>query len=189
MSVLLKKYSNETIKFALLQTSYRNDINVTDDLFPSAEKHLYEFYKVFQDAQNAGIRIEGEYPEIDKAFNQAMDDDFNTAKALSDLFGWAKRMRAAIQAGDAEAARIANGVVETYALLGLFTKDPETVIAAYDTKHAVAVPDEVKALAEARFAAKKARDWATADALRAQITALGWAVKDSKEGYILSPIE
>ena len=186
---LLDAYSAETIKFALLQNNYRQDINVTDNLFPDADRQMTEFYRVIRDARKAFPDEKGVDARVDEAFDAAMDDDFNTAKALSDLFGWAKRMRAAIQAGDAEAARIANGVVETYALLGLFTKAPETVIAAYDVKHAVAVPDEVKALAEARFAAKKAKDWETADALRAQITALGWAVKDSKEGYILSPIE
>ena len=40
---LLKKYTNEAVKFALLQNNYRNDINITDELFPEAERHLTEF--------------------------------------------------------------------------------------------------------------------------------------------------
>jgi cysteinyl-tRNA synthetase len=48
-------------------------------------------------------------------------------------------------------------------------------------------PDEVKALAEQRLTSKKAKDFITADDLRRQIEALGWTVKDSKDGYTLIP--
>ena len=50
---LLDKYSPETIKFALLETNYRGDINVTDELFPEAEKHLAEFYKIKKSTINS----------------------------------------------------------------------------------------------------------------------------------------
>ena len=186
---LLDAYSAETIKFALLQNNYRQDINITDNLFPDADRQMTEFYRLLAEAKAAFPAETGVEPQVDADFNAAMDDDFNTAKALADIFGWAKKIRAALSARDPQAARIANGIVATYALLGLFGKDPATVVAAYDAKHAVAVPDEIKALAERRFEAKKAKDWATADALRAELTARGWAVKDSKEGYTLSPIE
>jgi len=185
---LLDAYSAETIKFALLQNNYRQDINVTDNLFPDADRQMTDFYRVIADARKAFPQETAVEPKVDEAFNAAMDDDFNTAKALSDLFGWAKRIRAALQNKDASAARMANGVVAAYSLLGLFTKEPYEVIAAYDQKHAVAVPPEVKALADERFAAKQAKDWGRADALRAQLAELGWAVKDSKEGYTLAPI-
>jgi len=186
---LLDAYSAETIKFALLQNNYRQDINVTDNLFPEADKQLTEFYRLLAEANAAFPAEQGVEPQVDADFNAAMDDDFNTAKALADLFGWAKRIRAALAAKDSEAKRIANGIVASYSLLGLFTKDPASVVAAYDQKHAVAVPDEVKALAARRYEAKKAKDWAAADALRAELAAMGWAVKDSKDGYALSPIE
>ena len=50
------------------------------------------------------------------------------------------------------------------------------------------VPAEVTALVEKRAAAKKAKDWATADAIRAQLTELGWAVKDTAQGPQLSKL-
>ena len=84
---LLEKYSPEVIKFALLQTNYRGDINVTDSLFPEAEKHMLGFYRVLADAKRAGAALDGVCAEIDRGFDSAMDDDFNTAKALADLFG------------------------------------------------------------------------------------------------------
>jgi cysteinyl-tRNA synthetase len=50
-------------------------------------------------------------------------------------------------------------------------------------------PPEVTALAEQRVAAKKARDFATADRLRAEIAAAGWSLRDGKDGYILEPLK
>ena len=81
LSDLLARYSPEVIKFALLQTNYRGDINVTDSLFPDAEKHLVSFYTVLADAEKAGVPMTGSAPEVDAEFDKAMDDDFNTAKA------------------------------------------------------------------------------------------------------------
>ena len=186
---LLDKYSAETIKFALLQNNYRGDINITDNLFPDADKQLTEFYRVILAARKAFPDEKGISPEVDAAFDEAMDDDFNTAKALADLFGLAKRIKGLVAKGDPEGARLANGIVASYALLGLFGRDPESVVAAYDAAHKVQAPDEIVALAEARLQAKRAKDWGTADSLRAELTAKGWAVKDTKEGYELSPLQ
>ncbi|MBQ0099034.1 MAG: cysteine--tRNA ligase, partial [Firmicutes bacterium] len=83
---LLDKYSPETIKLALLQTNYRSDINVTDNLFPDAEKHLVDFYKILLLAEEKAIKIIGGNKKIDDDFNNAMDDDFNTALAISNLY-------------------------------------------------------------------------------------------------------
>lgn len=182
LSDLLKKYSNEAVKFALLQTNYRNDINITDNLFPEAERHLYEFYKVFCEAEEAGIKIEGDYPEIDEAFDRAMSDDFNTALALSDLYAFFKKIRAAVAAKDPEAGKMLSQVKKTYSLLGLFRFDPETYVKNYEKTHEEPVPENVRALAEKMQAARAAKDYALSDSIRAEILGCGYAVMISKDG-------
>lgn len=182
LSDLLKKYSNEAVKFALLQTNYRNDINITDNLFPEAERHLYEFYKVFCEAEEAGIKIEGDYPEIDEAFDRAMSDDFNTALALSDLYAFFKKIKAAVAAKDPVAGKMLSQVKKTYSLLGLFRFDPETYVKNYEKTHEEPVPENVKALAEKMQAARAAKDYALSDSIRAEILASGYAVMISKDG-------
>ena len=102
---LLDKYSDETIKLALLQTNYRGDINVTDNLFPDAEKHLYDFYSTLAIIDTVMDKLRGHElvlenadaisaseiaTKVDSEFNACMDDDFNTALALSNLFGYFK---------------------------------------------------------------------------------------------------
>lgn len=180
---LLKKYTNEAIKFALLQTNYRNDINITDSLFPEAERHLTEFYKVLKASEDKFGKSTGGNEKIDAAFDKCMDDDFNTALALSDLFGIFKGISAKIAAGDKTAADDCAQVVKTYSILGLFKKNPADYLAEVAAKNAVEIPEEVKALAEERWNAKKSKNWARADELRAELDKLGYAVKDGKDGY------
>ena len=180
---LLDKYSNETIKFALLQTNYRGDINVTDNLFPDAEKHLIEFYSVIKLALDNGIKLDGEYKEIDEQFNIAMSDDFNTALAISNLFGYFKKAKAKVNAKESDAGAYLNQIIKTYALLGLFQTEAAEFIKTYQKTQDA--PSEVIALAEERLVARKNKDWAKSDELRDKIAALGFVVKDGKDGYAL----
>ncbi len=185
---LLRKYSNEAIKFALLQTNYRNDINITDELFPEAEAHLYEFYRAIRDTEAAFPGVGGENREIDAAFDACMDDDFNTALALSDLYGYFRTVRKKLEEKDASAAADVAQIRKTYGLLGIFRKDAESYVKWYESKRENEIPAEVLAIAEERAKARAAKDWAKSDELRARLSALGYAVKDAKDGYTLSKI-
>ncbi len=179
---LLDKYSAEAIKFALLQTSYRADINVTPELFPDAEKRLYEFYKVFVDAANVGIEIKGRNAEIDESFDAAMSDDFNTSLALSNLYAFFKKAKALVAQKDSLAGEMLSQIKNTYSLLGIFKAEPSKFVADYEAKNACQVPENVLALAQKMSEARAAKDYATSDAIRTEILSLGYAVMISKDG-------
>ena len=184
---LLDEYSPETIKFALLQTNYRGDINVTDNLFPDADSHLYEFYKVIKAVQDKFGALDGENEQIDKSFNSAMDDDFNTALAISNLFGLFKGLKAKINANDNSAKADANQIKKTYSLIGLFTSDAKDFIDYYEQKNkGEEIPSQVIDLANERVKARQNKDWALSDKLRDEILGLGYVINDSKDGYSLS---
>lgn len=180
---LLDKHSPEVVKFALLSTNYRGDINVTDDLFPEAEKHLSSFYSAIKAAQDAGIIINGDYPEIDENFNAAMDDDFNTARALSDLFGYFKTIKTKIAEKDQSVGAMISQITKTYSLLGLFKTSAEEFLSA---KQAEEIPSDIVDLAEKMQASRKIKDYAAADSYRAQINEKGYNVAISKDGYTLT---
>ena len=184
---LLKQYSNEAVKFALLSTGYRGDINITDSLFPEAEAHLRRFYELIARAEEMFPDEKGGEESIDKRFDEAMSDDFNTALALSDLFGYFKEVSRLLAEHDPKARRIVNQIRKTYSLLGLFKKDAKEYLAKYGEKQED-VPEEVKAIAEERRAARANKDWAKSDELREKLKALGYAVKDSKDGYTLTKL-
>lgn len=186
---LLKKYTNEAVKFALLQNNYRNDINITDGLFPEAEKHLTEFYKVIKAVEDKFGKGEAGNPVIDEKFNEDMDEDFNTALALSELFGLFKKISAKLAANDKTAAEDVLQIRKTYSLLGLFKKNADDYlkeVAAKNPENGAELPAEVAALAQKRWTAKLSKSWAEADALRAEIDKLGYTVKDGKDGYTVS---
>ncbi len=204
LAELLEKYSDEAIKFALLQTNYRNDINITDNLFPEAEKHLYEFYKSLAVIDKVMVNFKGsemtieqdevmqaaEYTQkVEDEFNACMSDDFNTALALSNLFGYFKDIKKWLSSGKTSGFFVALSVSvqirKTYDILGLFRKNATEYVAWYEAQNTADIPAEVKAIAEERWTARTNKDWAKSDELRAKLSELGYTVKDSKEGYEL----
>ena len=124
-----------------------------------------------------------------------MSDDFNTALALGNLFGYFKELKKLVSEKDPRAAAVAAQIRATYSLLGLFRKDAAAYVKWYESKISSDVPEAVKAVAEERLAARARnihrvaparKDWAASDALRAKLAEMGYAVKDSKEGYTLT---
>ncbi|MDE5722386.1 MAG: cysteine--tRNA ligase, partial [Clostridia bacterium] len=171
---LLKDYTAEAIKFALLQTSYRNDINITDGMFAEAERQLTSFYTIIKNAEDKFGKSDKGNEEIDKRFDTCMADDFNTALALSDLFAIFKNVSKKLASGDKTAADDINQIKKTYSLLGFFKRDAADYLNEVAQKNPVQIPDEVKALAKKRWQAKTNKDWASADSLRARIDGLGY---------------
>ena len=183
---LLEKYGAEVIRFGILQTNYKNDINITDNLFSEAEKHMLDFYKVLAEVEKLNINSSKLNSAIDEEFNQSMDDDFNTAKALANLFGYFKTMKLKLAQKDDSVVEDYNAIKKTYSLLGLFTEDAKSFI----EKHSLvqAIPAEVLELANKRLQARKEKNFALSDALREQIKTLGYEIKDSKEGFELNKL-
>ena len=192
---LLEKYHPEVIKFALLQTNYRGDINVTDNLFPDAEKHITGFYKII-DSVYSTFGTQGEdvdHQGIKDSFKQAMDDDFNTAKALANLFGIFKKIKAKVNTGDNTAVDDVLTLKKVYGLLGFFRADPKVFVKAEEVEvkeESVQsdIPAEVLQLVKDRADAKANKNWALADEIRGKITALGYAVKDTKDGAVVEKL-
>lgn len=185
LSDLLEKYSPEAIKFALLSSGYRGDLNITDTLFPEAEAHIARFYSLIGKIEKAFPDETGTEAEIDKKFDEAMSDDFNTALALSDLFGYFKEAGKLLSAGDSRARKITNQIRKTYSLLGLFKRDADEYAEKYAKEE---IPAEVVAVAEERKQARADKNWAKSDELREKLKLLGFAVKDGKDGYELTKI-
>ena len=112
-----------------------------------------------------------------------MRDDINTAKALSYLYGIFKSAKDKIANNDSSVVDTLNTVVKTYSLIGLFKAVPAEFVAYVENKQVGDIPQQIKEKANARWQAKKSRDFATADALRNELLTLGYEIKDTKDGY------
>ncbi len=181
LSDLLDKFSPDAIKFALLSTSYRNDINITDNLFPDAEKQVGGFYKIIAEVEASNLEKTNCSEDVDGLFNSAMQDDFNTSLALSHLFGLFKKAKQYLMANDGACKDLVEKIKANYSLLGLFKENANE----YLKKHKVAeeIPENIVALAEKMQQARSVKDYATADALRTEIASLGYVVKNTPTGY------
>ena len=178
---ILEKYNNEIIRFALLQTNYKNDINILDNFFTDAKKHLLNFYKVLKSVEELNIQSDKKNPQIDLDFNEAMDDDFNTALAISYLFGIFKSMQEKVANKDLSVIEDYNAVKDTYSLFGLFKTNTDEFIK--ECEGSSEIPEDIMEKANKRWEAKKNKNWATADALRKELLESGYEIIDSPNEF------
>ena len=184
-----KGFSPMIVRYTLIAGSYRQQLNFTFDGMHAAQSALLKLErfaesllaKTGEDRDAMARYICKAAPENFGRFAKAWDslrNNLNTAACLGAIFGViGSNPAAALDAEGARALLRAFGCL-LYALgLKLFTVEAQQIDA----------PDAVIALAEQRWDAKQAKDWAKADALRDALLAAGWTVKDRKDGFDLSP--
>ena len=129
---LLKKYNPEVIRMTLIANSYRSDINIVDGLFEIYEAKVYELYKFLDFINKTEYTPNSNsnyYKEIDDKFKEAMDNDFNTALALSILFEYHSLANKMIRQNNIQdAVDITYALVNIYKVLGILGSDPNKVI-------------------------------------------------------------
>ena len=158
-------------RLLLLQSHYRSPISVTTEIIGAAERAIGGLDTFVRRFAASGAAPGSPRPELLDAFRARMDDDLDTAGAMAIVFDAARRGNAAIDAGDlAEAGVLAATVTELCGAVGL------------ELRTADAVPDDVAAQAAALDEARAAKDFATADAIRAALQADGWLVETTKQG-------
>jgi cysteinyl-tRNA synthetase len=164
-----KGFSPMALRYALLMGHPRKQLNFTLDGLHAAEsalKSLRTFRASLTDSGSGGDTA------VFAPVFAALHDDLNTPGALGALFTIVNR-----GPGGADAATFDRVMLA----LGLNLKTAEAPKAE--------VPAEITALADKRWAAKVAKDWAAADALRKELAAAGWNMKDAKDGYTLEPVK
>jgi cysteinyl-tRNA synthetase len=167
---LLKRHPPEALRLLLLRGHYRQPLDWSEAALAQAVSTLDGWYRVLRDLGD--VAVEGALP-VPARVEAALCDDLNTPQALAEL---AQLADAARQAGSAEAkaALLGGG-----ALLGLLQQDPEAWF-----RHGEQAVDEarVEALLEERRAARAARDFARADAIRNELTDMGVVIEDGAQG-------
>ncbi len=181
-----KGFTPMALRYALLSGHPRKQLNFSLDGLHAANAALSRFAHFDEQIRTRrDPRPEEDYPPFQgdwgpfKPAWDALCDDLNVPNALGHIFSTINR---SILSFDAESAiTAATAFRKICSVLGLeFWKCAQTAPVAD-------APAEVKALAEQRWAAKQAKNWAEADRLRGAIAALGWAMLDSKTEYKLEP--
>jgi cysteinyl-tRNA synthetase len=182
---IVTKVDPEVVRYYLLSTHYRSPIDFTLERLEEAGTAYLRLRLPLERAgvwDGTGGGAPGELPggalgeavrEAQRRFAEAMDDDFNTAKAIGHLFDLAREVNRALDEGSGTEGRLAaRALHELGQILGLFWKAP-----AGDVWE-----PEVLALVQSREDARKSKDWKRADEVRRQLAERGVTVEDGPQG-------
>lgn len=178
-----EKYPLQVIRFFMLSAHYRNLLNFSDTLVESAKNGLDRILTAIElvrdQAEKTGSAVNKEEEEhLNEAgklvgkFEEAMEDDFNTADAVSAIFELVKLANTTVKESSSDYAAKLLEIMETLCgVLGIETKQEEEIL-----------DEEIERLIEERQQARKEKDFARADEIRDELLEKGIILKDTREG-------
>lgn len=179
-----EKYKGEVIRYFLLSGHYRSPIDFNDNLMEMSKASLARFENARKNLEFLIEKGEGQMTEDEKKvfesydsyrakFKEAMDDDLNTADAISAIFELVTAINQAVKDGASKefAQKSLDTLLELTHVLGLL-----------EAEENADVDDEIKKLVDEREAARAAKDFAKADQIRDELKAKGITLKDTPQG-------
>ena len=181
-----KLYDLEVVRLFMLSTHYRNPINFSDEILNQSKAGLERLYnakervefiisKLNDNAENADeLKLEEELNSFRQRFIEAMDDDLNTADALSIIFELARFMNSNVKENSTK--EFANKVLDEF-------NELTGVLNVVNKKHEEDMLDEeIEALIQKRTDAKKNKDFKLADEIRNELLEKGIVLEDTRQG-------
>jgi cysteinyl-tRNA synthetase len=185
---VLGQIEAEGLRLHLLQTHYRSPLDFSADGIADSTRALVRAYETLARAEEVGVSDPGytyESPEV-ASILEAMDDDFNTAKAIGICFESVRELNRLLDSGDLDAARKAVGMVRAAgATSGLFLRKASEFLEYHRTRTAGRSgvdPEEIDALIGERNEARKSKNFARADEIRDTLAEGGVVLEDGADG-------
>ena len=181
-----EKYDLQVIRFFMLSAHYRSPLNFSAELVESSKNGLDRIRtsaskveeainnSTVSDMTEAETKLAEEIPTYVKRFEDAMEDDLNTADAISVIFELVKFANTNVEAGatsKAFAQKLYDTMKQLMDILGIDIKEQEVLL-----------DEEIENLIEERQAARKAKNFARADEIRDLLTEKGIILEDTREG-------
>ena len=180
-----EKYDLQVLRFFMLSAHYRSPLNFSADLMEASKNALDRIINAVENLKFlAGNGSEGEMTEaeqkeveglaeFEKKFDEAMDDDFNTADALAAIFELVKYANSNVTAENTKAFinTVKEKIVSLADILGLIVEKEEEIL-----------DSDIEKLIEERQAARKEKNFARADEIRNLLLEKGIVLKDTREG-------
>ncbi|MDR2844111.1 MAG: cysteine--tRNA ligase [Candidatus Symbiothrix sp.] len=186
--LLTQSYAPMTIRFFILQAHYRSTVDFSNEALQASEKGLARLLEAFEAIDKLQPSLLGEglkeglVADLLAKSLDAMNDDLNTPIVISYLFEAARTINSAL-AGQMQVSAEDIQQLKDFFQLFLFdllgiTNELKSGNASYES-----FAKAVDMLLQLRMQAKQNKDWATSDKIRNELTALGFEIKDTKEGF------
>lgn len=199
----LKMYNYEVLKYVMLSKHYASDVDILDKDYQLAESHMYYFYNTIikmqefidmYDGNIDGEKVEDDISnEIREKFVEAMDDDFNTTSAISQLHVYFKYINNLFKIAKKNnrqqiantLAKILVEIKEVYGVLGFFKQEPKKFVQEMREKYLKKIGLETTYILDEiskRSDAKKNKDFELADKIRTELDEKGIILNDTVNG-------
>ena len=173
---VLNAYDAETVRYFLLSSHYRSQLNYTQDNLEQAHAALERLYTALRGIEPVAATAELR-ESYWQAFSKAMDDDFNAPEAISVLFDIAREINRLRDTDAEQTAQLASVLTELAEVLGLLQQTPAQFLQGDNDDVAL-----IESLIAKRNNARADKDWAAADAARDELTAMGIVLEDGPHG-------
>ena len=174
---VLAEYPAEVVRFFLVSSHYRSAINYSRDNLQQSYSALERLYNALKGLDYQAVSAK-EGTDYESRFNAAMDDDFNSPEAISVLYELARDINRLKQTEDDDALSLAALLVKLGTILGVLQQHPQEFLreGSQDVD-----AEYIDGLIEQRNTARAEKNWAVADKIRDELTALNVIVED-KDG-------
>lgn len=192
---VIAKFHPETVRFFILSSHYRSQVNFSDTALKESHNALSRLYHALKAAHaletqtpdpNTEADLNTQIAQYRQDFARAMNDDFNTVSAISQLFTIAKEINKAIKAQEDKQAKTLGKLLKDLAEpLNLLQHDPNDFLQAQigdPTSENGLNDQQIQDLIAQRAAAKANKDYQKADQIRADLKAQGIELEDSRQG-------
>ena len=176
---VLKYYDAEVIRHLLVASHYRSPINYSEQSLQQSASALERFYISLEDLDISGAKYLTN-SRFEKAFYQAMDDDFNTPEAFSVMFEMVKEINKHKTKDRAYANQLGALLIRLGGILGFLQNEPSEFL-----RSGVSIGvdfQEIERMIAAREQARADKDWKRADEIRDQLATMKVVVEDGDEG-------
>ena len=180
--LLTQPFAPMTIRFFILQAHYRSTVDFSSEALVASEKGLARLMEAYERLQKlqAGKETTVEVAGLRERCEEAMCDDLNTPIVISHLFEASKAINTV---ADGKGTISEADLAELKEVFKLFVEDILGLQTESGSGSNEAYKKAIDLLLEMRLEAKRNKDWATSDKIRNELTALGFNIKDTKDGF------
>jgi cysteinyl-tRNA synthetase len=176
---VLNSYRAEEIRYFIVSSHYRSPLNYSEEQLDNARSALQRLYAALLDTKPTALPQDNAYQ---KRFEEALDDDFNTANAVAVLFDLVREINRGKREQQERRHELASLLRHLGGLLGLLQADAEEFLKSRTGQSEGLSDTAIEDLISARLQARADKDWASADRIRDELSEAGIVFEDGNDG-------